>query len=289
MRMISETELMNGAGQHPGPRGISRRREEARLGLRLLTRTTRSVAPTEAGERLLRTVGPYVDGIKHELDALSELRDKPSGKVRLTSDENAAESILWPTIHRLLPEYPDIEVEVVVDYGLSDIVAEQYDAGVRSGGYIAKDMIAVRIGPGMRMVVVASPTYLESRELPLDPKDLTSHDCINHRLPTYGGVYPWEFRKDGREVNVRVKGQLVFNTAHMILHAVLAGHGLAYMPEQMVVQHIQNGQLVLLLDDWSPTYSGYHIYYPSKRQVTPAFQAVIKALRYPQRHSFAVD
>src|SRR5437764_8584217 len=204
---------------------------EARLGLRLLTRTTRSVAPTEAGERLIRTVGPRLDEIDAELAALSELREKPAGTIRITAGENAAASILWPALEKLLPDYPDIKVEVVIDYGLTDIVAERYDAGVRLGEQVAKDMIAVRIGPDMRMAVVGAPSYFAQRKRPQTPQDLTDHDCINIRLPTYGGVYVWEFEKGGRELRVRVEGQLVFNNIALRLKAALAGLGLAYLPE----------------------------------------------------------
>src|SRR5260221_630917 len=194
---------------------------EERLGLRLLTRTTRSVAPTEAGERLLRTVGPHLDEIGAELAALSELRDKPAGTVRITAGEHAADAIVWPALQRLLPEYPDIKVELIVDYGLTDIVAERYDAGIRLGEQVAKDMIAVRIGPDMRMAVVGAPSYFARRKRPQTPQDLTAHDCINLRLPTHGGLYVWEFEKAGREVKVRVEGQLVFNNIALRLNGAL--------------------------------------------------------------------
>jgi DNA-binding transcriptional LysR family regulator len=198
---------------------------EARLGLRLLTRTTRSVAPTEAGERLLRTVGPHLDGIDAELTALSALRDKPAGTIRIAATENAANTALWPALERLLPNYPDIKVEIVIDYGLADIVAQRLDAGVRLGEQVAKDMISMRIGPDIRFAVVGSPSYFTTHAAPLTPQDLTSHNCINQRLPTHGGVYVWEFEKDGRELRVRVEGQFVANTAVQILKAVLAGFG----------------------------------------------------------------
>src|SRR5688500_5395205 len=201
---------------------------EARLGLRLLTRTTRSVAPTEAGERLLRTVGPRFDEIDAQLAALSELREKPAGTIRITAGEHAADAILWPTLERLLPDYPDIKVEIVIGYGLTDIVAERYDAGVRLGEQVAKDMIAVRIGPDMRMAVVGAPSYFDMRRAPKVPKDLTAHDCINIRLPTFGGLYVWEFEKRGHALNVRVEGQLVFNNSALRLNAALNGYGLAY-------------------------------------------------------------
>jgi len=253
---------------------------EARLGLRLLTRTTRSVAPTEAGERLLRTVGPRFDEIEAELAALGELREKPAGTVRITAGEHAAEAILWPTLEKLLPDYPDIKVEIVIDYGLTDIVAERYDAGVRLGEQVAKDMIAVRIGPDMRMTVIGAPSYFARRKQPRTPQDLTAHDCINIRLPTYGGLYAWEFEKGGRELRVRVEGQLVFNNIALRLSAALAGFGLAYLPEDQVRTQLAAGRLVRVLADWCPPFPGYHLYYPSRRQPRPAFALLVEALRY---------
>ena len=253
---------------------------EERIGLRLLTRTTRSVAPTEAGERLLRTVGPRLDEIDAELAALSELRDKPAGTIRITAGEHAAESILWPAVARLLPQYPDIKVEIVVDYGLTNIVAERYDAGVRLGEQVAKGMIAVRIGPDMRMAAVGAPSYFARRPRPKKPQDLTSHDCINLRLPTYGGLYAWEFEKGGRELKVRVEGQLVFNNIPLRVNAALAGLGLAYLPEDQVEAHLADGRLIRVLADWCPPFPGYHLYYPSRRQHSPAFNLLIDALRY---------
>lgn len=253
---------------------------EERLGLRLLTRTTRSVSPTEAGERLLRTVGPRLDEIEAELSALSELREKPAGTVRITAGEHSAETVLWPAIARLLPDYPDIRVEITVDYGLTDIVAERYDAGVRLGEQVARDMIAVRIGPDMRMAVVGAPAYFAKRPKPRAPQDLTAHNCINLRLPTYGGLYAWEFEKAGRELKVRVEGQLVFNTAGLRMGAVLSGLGLAYVPQDQVAAHLADGRLVQVLEDWCPPFPGYHLYYPSRRQATPAFSLLVEALRY---------
>jgi DNA-binding transcriptional LysR family regulator len=253
---------------------------EEELGLRLLTRTTRSVAPTEVGERLLHAVGPRFDEIDSELTALSALREKPSGNIRITTGEHAADTILWPALAKLLPEYPDIHVELVVDYGLTNIVAERYDAGVRIGEQLAKDMIAVRIGPDMRMAVVGSPSYLAERKRPQTPQDLTAHDCINLRLPTYGGLYAWEFEKNGRELKVRAEGQLVFNNLALRLNAALAGLGLAYLPEDQVQRHLADGGLVRVLADWCPPFSGYHLYYPSRRQTTPAFALMVNALRY---------
>jgi DNA-binding transcriptional LysR family regulator len=253
---------------------------EARLGLRLLARTTRSVAPTEAGERLLRTLGPRFDEIEAELAELSELRDKPAGTIRITSGEHAAEAILWPALAKLLPRYPDIKVELNIDYGLTDIVAERYDAGVRLGEQVAKDMIAVRIGPDFRMAVVGAPSYFAGRPKPKHPQDLTAHDCINIRLPTYGSIYAWEFERRGRALKVRVEGQLVFNNIALRVNAALAGLGLAYLSEDQVQEHIAEGRLVRVLGDWCPPFSGYHLYYPSRRQAAPAFALLVEALRY---------
>ena len=252
---------------------------EARLGIRLLTRTTRRVAPTEAGERLLRTVAPRLEEIDAEVLALSELRDKPAGTVRITATENAAEAVLWPAVERLLPDYPDIKVEIIIDYGLTDVVAEHVDAGVRFGEQVAKDMIAVRIGPDLRMAVVGSPVYFAKRPPPQTPQDLTAHDCINLRLPTHG-LYAWEFEKNGRELKVRVDGRLVFNTSALILNAAVAGFGLAYLTEQQVQRQLERGKLVRVLANWCPPYSGYHLYYPSRRQSSATFALVVEALRY---------
>jgi DNA-binding transcriptional LysR family regulator len=253
---------------------------EERLGIRLLTRTTRSVSPTEAGERLVRSVGPRLDEIEAELAALSELREKPAGNIRITAGEHAADAILWPALAKFLPDYPDIGVEIIVDYSLINIVAERFDAGVRLGEQVARDMIAVRIGPDMRMAVVGSPAYFATRPKPRTPQDLTTHNCINLRLPTYGGLYAWEFEKAGRELKVRVEGQLVFNTAAPRMNAVLAGLGLAYLPEEQVTAQLADGRLVRVLADWCPPFPGYHLYYPSRRQATPAFSLLVDALRY---------
>lgn len=253
---------------------------EERLGLRLLTRTTRSVAPTNAGERLLRTVGPRFEEIEAELAALSELREKPAGTIRITTAAHAAETILWPALDRLLPEYPDITVELTIDYGLTDIVAERYDAGVRLGERVEKDMIAVRIGPDMCMAVVGAPSYFARQPQPKTPQDLTDHDCINRRLATQGGLYAWEFEQAGRELKVRVEGQLVVNSIALMLNATLAGLGLAYLPEDQVQTHIANGRLIRVLADWCAPFSGYHLYYPSRRQPVPAFAVLVDALRY---------
>jgi DNA-binding transcriptional LysR family regulator len=252
---------------------------EARLGLRLLTRTTRSLAPTEAGERLLRSLGPAFDEIDSALAALGELREKPSGTIRVTAGEHAADTVLWPVLERLLPDYPDVKIEVDVDNGLTDIVAGRYDAGVRLGEQVAKDMVAVRVGPEMRMAVVGSPAYFAARPHPKEPQDLTEHTCINLRLPTYGGLYAWEFEKRGRELNVRVEGQLVFNNTALMLKAAVAGFGLACVLEDLVRAHLADGRLVQVLADWCPPFPGYHLYYPSRRQPTPAFTLLVNALR----------
>jgi DNA-binding transcriptional LysR family regulator len=256
---------------------------EERLGLRLLSRTTRSVAATEAGQRLLRTVGPRFDEISTELAALSELREKPAGTIRITAGEHAAEAVLWPALARLLPDYPDINVEICIDYGLTDIVAEHFDAGIRLGEQVAKDMIAVRIGPDMRMAVVGAPSYFARSARPKKPQDLTAHDCINLRLPTHGGLYVWEFEKGGRELKVRVEGQLVFNNIALRLNAALSGLGLAYLPEDTVQAYIADARLIRVLGDWCPSFSGYHIYYPSRRQHAPAFAVLLDALRSAAR------
>jgi DNA-binding transcriptional LysR family regulator len=253
---------------------------EARLGIRLLTRTTRSVSPTEAGERLLHNVGPRFEEIEAELDAVSELRDKPAGTIRITATDYAADTILWPKLTKFLRQYPDIKVEIVIDYGLTDIVAQRFDAGVRAGEQVAKDMIAVRIGPDMRMAVVGTPSYFRKRSEPERPQELIGHNCINLRLPTHGGLYAWEFEKGGRELKVRVEGQLTFNGTFQMLNAALAGFGLAYVPEDLVAPHIAKRRLKRVLEDWCPPYSGYHLYYPSRRQSSAAFTRFLDALRY---------
>jgi DNA-binding transcriptional LysR family regulator len=256
---------------------------EARLGLRLLTRTTRSVSPTQAGERLQRTLVPNFENIDVALAGLSELRDTPAGTIRITSSEHAAAAILWPVLERFLPQYPDINVEVVSDSALTDIAAERFDAGIRLGEQVARDMIAVPIGPPARLVVVGSPGYLRSRPGIATPRDLMSHDCINLRFLTHGGLYAWEFEKDGHALNVRVEGRLTFNSLLRILDAALAGFGLAYLPEDMVVPHIKARRLRKVLDDWCPLFPGYHLYYPSRRQPSPAFALLVEALRFRRR------
>ena len=253
---------------------------EARLGLRLLTRTTRSVAPTEAGERLLQTIASRFEEIQSALASLSELREKPAGTIRITAGEHAAISALQPALRRLLPHYPEINIEIIVDYGLTDIVAEGFDAGVRLGEQVAKDMVAVRIGPDLRMAVVGAPSYFKRHAAPKTPQDLASHNCINIRLPTYGGLFPWDLEKDGREVNVRVEGQLVFNNMGLRLASALQGLGLAYMPEDQARPYLANRRLIRVLADWCPPFSGYHLYYPSRRHSSPAFSLLVEALRY---------
>lgn len=253
---------------------------EERLGLRLLTRTTRSVSPTEAGERLLQTVGPRFDDIAAELTGLTALRDKPAGTIRLTTSEYAADAVLRPKLQNLLQAYPEIKVEINIELGLTDIVTERYDAGVRLGEQVAKDMIAVRIGPDMRMAVVGTPSYFAKRVVPETPQDLLNHTCINLRLPTRGGLYAWEFEKGKHKLNVRVDGQLTFNGTTQILNVALAGFGLAYVPEDLARPHVAKGRLTRVLEEWCPPFSGYHLYYPSRRQLTPAFSLLVEALRY---------
>ena len=255
------------------------RRLEASLGVRLLSRTTRSVAPTDAGERLLRTLRPALDEIDHELASLSELREKPAGSIRITTAEHAAQTILLPVLSRLLPGYPDIHVEIVIEYGLTDVVAERFDAGIRLGEQVAKDMVAVRIGPPMRMAVVGSTAYFDDRRLPKVPQDLADHRCINLRLPTAGGLYAWEFAKGARDLKVRVDGQLTVNNIPMALRAARDDIGIAYLPDDLVRADLDAGRLVRVLADWCPPFPGYHLYYPSRRQPKPAFALLVEALR----------
>lgn len=252
---------------------------EARLGVRLLTRTTRSVATSEAGERLLGTLAPMFDGLDAELASLRSLADKPAGSLRITATDHAIVTVLWPRLRELLNRYPDVQVELSVDYGLTDIVTQHFDAGVRAGNVVDKDMIAVRIGPDLRMAVVGSPGYLDGRTLPVMPNDLTAHRCINLRLPTLGGLYAWDFEKDGKPIAVRVQGQAVFNNSFLMLQAALDDQGLAYLPLDIVQPHVDAGRLLPVLQDWWPRLSGYHLYYASRRQVAPALALVIDALR----------
>ena len=256
------------------------RQLEERLGVRLLARTTRSVAPTQAGEHLLQVIAPRFDEINSELALLSKFRDRPAGKLRITAGEHAAIAVLQPVLARLLPDHPDLSIEIIVDYGLTDIVAEGFDAGVRLGEQVAKDMIAMRIGPDMRMAVVGSPAYFSRHPKPVNPSDLVAHNCITLRMPTHGGLFMWEFEKNGQPLNVRIEGQLVFNTIAMRLESARQGLGLAYMPENVVQADVEQGRLIRVLEDWCEPYSGYHLYYPSRRQSSPAFTLLREALRY---------
>ncbi|MFL6605637.1 MAG: LysR family transcriptional regulator [Steroidobacteraceae bacterium] len=253
---------------------------ETRLAVRLLNRTTRSVAPTQAGERLLQSVAPRFEEIQAELAALNTLRDKPAGTIRISSADYAADTILLPKLAKFLPNYPDIKVEIGIDDRLVDIVAERFDAGIRDGEQVAKDMIAVRIGPDLRMAVVGAPSYFSKHSPPKKPQDLTDHACINLRLPTRGGLYAWEFEKSRRKLNVHVEGQLIFNRPAQMLNAALAGLGLAYLLKDVVQPYLSAGRLKGVLEDWCPPFPGYHLYYPSRRHPSPAFALLVDALRY---------
>jgi DNA-binding transcriptional LysR family regulator len=253
---------------------------EERLGLRLLTRTTRSVSVTEAGERLLRNIGPHFEEIETELDALSELREKPAGTIRLTASDHAFKSVIWPKLAKLLPDYPEIMVEIFLDNALTDIVAERFDAGVRMGEQVAKDMIAVRVGPDIRFAVVGAKSYFAKRSPPTTPQELTGHICINQRFSTNGGLWAWDFERHGRELKVRVDGQIVLNGTVEILEAALDGFGLAYVPQDVAEPHLESGRLIRVLDEWSPPWPGYYLYYPSRRQTSPAFALLVDALRH---------
>lgn len=256
------------------------RKLEARLGVRLLTRTTRAVVPTEAGERLLDRIGPHFNQIEVEIDALNELREKPAGTIRITASDYSISSVLWPKLQKFLPKYPDIKVELLLDNGLADIVTERYDAGVRMGDQLAKDMISARIGPDFRFAVVGAKSYFAEHPDPAKPQDLMRHICINYRFPTSGALYVWEFEENGREIKIRVDGQLVFNNIFHVLDAALAGLGLAYVPEEIALPHIAKGRLKRVLEGWSPYWDGYYLYYPSRRQSSPAFVALVEALRH---------
>jgi DNA-binding transcriptional LysR family regulator len=256
------------------------RKLEARLALQLLTRTTRSVAPTDAGERLLETLRPAFDDIDARLEALTALRDKPAGSIRITTGQHAAHTRLWPVLAKFLPQYPDIQVELAIDQGFTDIVTGRFDAGVRLGEQVAKDMIAVRIGPDLRLAVVGAPAYFADRPRPRSPHDISGHRCINLRQQSKGGLYVWEFGKNGRELNVRVEGQLVFNQTQLAIQAALDGFGLAIVMEDLVQPLIAEGRLVRVLADWCDPFTGYHLYYPSRRQIPPAFALLADALRY---------
>jgi DNA-binding transcriptional LysR family regulator len=283
-RAVARERSFTRAAAHMGvsPSALSHtiRALEERLGVRLLTRTTRSVAPTAAGERLLEGIGPHFDEIEVALEALSALRDKPAGSIRITTGEHAAETILWPALAKLLPEYPDIHVEISVDAGFADIVAGRFDAGIRLGEQVAKDMIAMPVGPELRMACVGAPAYFARAGKPKTPQDLAGQACINLRFATSGGLYAWEFEKDARALNVRVEGQLTSNNARLIRRAALAGFGLAFLPEDQVGADLAQGRLMRVLDDWTPPFPGYHLYYPSRRQHSPAFALLLEALRH---------
>jgi DNA-binding transcriptional LysR family regulator len=268
------------AGVSPSALSHAIRSLEERLGVRLLTRTTRSVAPTEAGERLLAAIGPHLDGIEAEIAALGALRDRPAGTIRITTGVHAARTILWPALAKLLPDYPELTVEISVDAGFVDIVTERFDAGVRLGETIAQDMVAVRIGPDMRMAAVGAPSYFARHAPPRRPHDLAGHRCINLRFPTLGGLYAWEFEKGGRALTVRVEGQVIVNEIALALQAAIDGSGIAFLPETYVGAEVAAGRLTLVLDDWCPPFSGYHLYYPSRRQQSPALAMLVEALRF---------
>lgn len=255
------------------------KRLETRMGLRLLTRTTRSVSPTEAGEKILRSLAPRISEIEQDIDAVLEVRDKPSGTVRITLSDHALESVVWPKLEPVIKDFPDIKIELSANDGFINIVEERYDAGVRLGESLDKDMIAVRISPDWRLVAVGSPEYFETHGFPQHPQELVSHKCINQRQIRSGGLYAWEFAKDGRELRVRVDGQLIFNNSRAQINAAVSGYGIAYLPENLVLDDLATGRLVQVLDEWSPLFQGYYLYYPSKRQNAPAFSAVINALR----------
>jgi DNA-binding transcriptional LysR family regulator len=279
-RERSFTKAAGKLGVSPSALSHSVKGLEARLGLRLLARTTRNVAPTEAGERLVRSVGPHFEQIEAELEALGELRDKPRGTIRLTSTDFVIDTLLLPKLGPLLAQYPDIKVEISIDHGFTNIVEQRFDAGVRFGEAVAKDMIAVRISPDWRFAVVGSPDYFERRSEPQTPQDLTNHSCINIRLTTAGNLYAWEFKRGDREFSVRVDGQLTFNSAVPALHAAADGHGLAYVPEELAKPYLEQGTLREVLTEWCPYFQGYHLYYPNRRQASPAFALLVEALRY---------
>ena len=267
-------------GVSPSALSHTIRKLEERVGVRLLTRTTRSVSATEAGERLLRSIGPHFDEIGREVEGLSELREKPAGTIRITAADHPAETILWPVLEKLLPQYPDIHVEISVDDAFRDIAQERFNAGVRLGEQVAKDMIAVPIGPDVQMAVVGAPTYFDLHERPGTPHDLAEHSCISLRLRTLGGMYAWEFEKGGRELKVRVEGQVAFNDGGLIIKAARAGLGLAYVFRDTVEAELADGSLIAVLSEWTPPFAGYHLYYPSRRQQSPAFAVLLEALRY---------
>ena len=279
-RSRSFTRAAAQLGVSPSALSHSMRGLEERLGIRLLTRTTRSVSPTEAGERLLRTVGPRFEEVEAELAALNALRQKPSGTIRISAGEHPAVTLLWPKLSKIVARYPEVRLEINMEGGLIDIAAERFDAGVRLGEQVAKDMVSVRIGPDVRFAVVGTKAYFAKHPAPKTPRDLVGHSCINLRLQTHGGLWAWEFERNRRELKVRVDGQLVLNNIFQIRDAALDGLGLAYVPEDLVRPYLAKGQLVWVLAEWSPAWSGYHLYYPSRRQASPAFALILDALRY---------
>jgi DNA-binding transcriptional LysR family regulator len=279
-RSRSFTKAAAQLGVSPSALSHSMRGLEERLGIRLLTRTTRSVSPTEAGERLLNTVGPRFEEIEAALAALNELRQRPAGTIRITAGDHPAVTVLWPKLSKTLAKYPDVKVEVSLEGGLVDIAAERFDAGVRLGEQVAKDMVSVRIGPDIRFAVVGTKSYFAKHPVPKTPQDLIAHSCINLRLRTHGGLWAWEFERNGRELKVRVDGQLIFNNIFQVRDAALDGFGLAYIPEDLAQPYVSKGQLVWVLQEWSPPWSGYHLYYPSRRQSSPAFALIVDALRH---------
>lgn len=253
---------------------------EDRLGVRLLNRTTRKVVPTEAGERIMKRMAPHFVELEDELASIVELRDTPAGRFRITTTDYAAETVLWPRLRPLLRKNPDISVELITDYALTDIIGEKIDAGVRLGEQVSEGMIAVKIGPDFRMVAVGAPSYFRKHGVPETPQDLTRHRCINLRLSTHGGLYAWEFEQDGRELRVRVEGQVTFNTIYPCVQAAVEGFGIAYVPESMTAAHVKSGRLQTVLEEWSPPFPGYFLYYPHRRQSSPAFSLIVDALRH---------
>lgn len=253
---------------------------EARLDMKLLTRTTRSVSLTDPGETLLENLGPFIDGIQDKLQAVKDQNNHPSGTIRISTSDYAINTVIWPKVEKFLVDYPDIQLELIDDYTLTDIVSGRFDAGTRFGEQITNGMVSVRIGPDVQFAVVGSPAYFSAHEPPQHPGDLTKHNCINLRFPTHGNLYVWEFEKDGKSMNVKVEGQLVFSRIYQNLDAALKGYGLAYVPRDIAQQHIQSGKLISVIDDWCPFWDGYYLYYPERRHLSKAFSLLLDALRY---------